>query len=309
MSQSAGRAPVLIPAYRRPQQLDALLWTLAEHPPRRVYVSIDGPPPGDPVIAEAVQHCQAVGKKWQQRNPNVVLRVSERNLGCQKGVMAAVDWAFMTEDRLIILEDDIKPRPGFLEFCDDGLEYFRTHSGVGSLTGYSDVPTDILACPSSIRLSRFTSSWGWATWRDRWAELAPFIAGGIDVAPPEEAAGKSSKAFWRLIGYLVRVGLVDSWAYPWLFLHWKNDWWCVTPPASLTRNRGFGDSATHTGKLPSLPEVESGYMWRGMESGAFVSSNLDGAADAWSNKVHHKATLSNGVRVSLRALTKRMRAA
>lgn len=303
------KATVLVPAFRRPHRLDALLSQLSSDVDRPILVSIDGPPRGAPEISREVAACRAVARMWERRNPNIAVRVSEANLGCQQGVMSAISWGFEVDTRLIVLEDDIKPGADFLRYADFALDYFGSDSSVGSIAGYSDVPQDRLLSANHARRSIFSSSWGWATWSDRWQHLEPFLEGGMDFSPPDLISGPSSRAFWKTIADLVRRGYIDSWAYPWLFLHWNANWTCVTPPTPLVRNEGVGDASTHTRALPTEQLPDTGEALSGTLKQLLEGARPDRDADSWSNREHHRATALSGARVAAKAILKRWRVA
>lgn len=305
MVGTTSKAAVLVPAYRRPRRLDSLLSQLSSDVDRQILVSIDGPPRGAPEISREVAECRDVASMWERRNPNVAVRVSEVNLGCQQGVMSAISWGFEAATRLVVLEDDIKPGVDFLRYADAALDYFGSDSSVGSIAGYSDVPRDRLLSADHARRSIFSSSWGWATWSDRWQQLEPFLSGGMDFHLPDLLSQPGSWTFWKTIADLVRRGYIDSWAYPWLFLHWNANWTCITPPMPLVRNEGVGDASTHTRSLPTEQLPETGVALSVTLQQVFAGARADRDADLWSNREHHRATALNGARVAAKAILKR----
>jgi hypothetical protein len=306
MRTSPSTEAVLITAHRRPDRLDDLLSALTSGE-RRVYVSIDGVRRDVRPSDSAILQTRAVAKRWQSKAPNLRVRELRESKGLRAAVVSAIDWAFEAESRLIILEDDIRPSPEFFEFCDSALSQYESDPMVGSITGYSDVPASVLAQPShGARLSCFTSSWGWATWRDRWLMASSSNEAARSPRPPDHIAQMQSRIYWATVAYLVRGGRVDSWAYPWLFTHWRNGWTCLTPQTPLVLNAGADFVATHTHQLPIAPALEElGQLYRTSKPINVGDAMLDLVADQWSNKHHHKAQTGTASRLVVRTLVKK----
>ena len=102
---------------------------------------------------------------------------------------------FQRHDRAIVVEDDICVAPEFTAYARQALDHYRDAPAVAGLTGlrypfsrraFADYPYDVFQSP------RF-SSWGWATWADRWRAFCfdtPTLRAEIEAATsfhPERA--------------------------------------------------------------------------------------------------------------------------
>ena len=163
------RAPVVLFGFRRSDLLRSSLEELNRIGSLRVHVVLDGPPAHSPEIQKGVSQCREVLKStWSALD--IVPHVAEKNLGCRVRVLTGLDEVFQTEEEAIILEDDIRAGPDFFHLCNQGLELLRKNEQVGSICG-----TALKGIHRKIRspvfLSRYTGSWGWATWGDRWKKF------------------------------------------------------------------------------------------------------------------------------------------
>ena len=272
-------APVLVTAYNRPEHLRACLAALASAGAVNVLLSIDGPAPGQ---EERVQRTRAVAEAGLAAFPDAELRVESRHHGCAGGVTGAIDWAFERTAALIVVEDDIVVSGEFVQFASLLLARLGADARIGSIGGMSLVPPAHLARPDApARTSVLPTSWGWATWADRWQAFRTAPRSPLRIpAPLDTWAGRR---YWAGTLRDVDAGRLDSWAYPWLWAHWQHGWQAVLPCAPLVLNRGFGADATHThGTMPAELrrrfEVPSGFIGAVSEQSDIEA---DSRADEW----------------------------
>jgi hypothetical protein len=97
----------------------------------------------------------------------VEVRVQESNLGLASSIIQGVNYCFKYYDQTIILEDDILVSNFFLEYMKICLNEFRSDTKIGSISGFSILASNKFSSVKLVALERH-SSWGWATWKDRW---------------------------------------------------------------------------------------------------------------------------------------------
>ena len=95
----------------------------------------------------------------------------DQNVGCGRGPAEAINWAFVNEDRLIVLEDDCVPDPSFSHFCNELLERYKDDKRVYRILGLSPHPETKFFGQYDCLFSRYAHTWGWATWKSRWEEF------------------------------------------------------------------------------------------------------------------------------------------
>ena len=128
------------------------------------------------------------------------------------------------------------------------LDRHRGSKNIGSISG--------TCFSSSMQYGRVDSYfskvcqvWGWATWRDKWMLL------DLEMKNFEQVTYASLgdlgyslrfRNYWcSRFSEVANQGL-DTWDYSWIYTHIKHDLMSCMPPISLCRNKGFGESATHT---------------------------------------------------------------
>ena len=235
--------PIVVFAFNRPDALARLVSSLKENEgwnESDIYVFIDGPRHE----RDAVKVKQ-VSEIASSLTSNV--RVAESNKGLARSVIDGVTEIIERYGSAIVLEDDLVLMPGFLAFMKTGLDRFRDDKSVLSICGYGlkvKRPSDAVG---DVYLADRSSSWGWATWADRWNEIDWTVG---DYA--EFAADKSRRhAFNRggsdmadmLQGYM--EGRNNSWAIRFCYHQFKKGLKSVHPFRSLVANEGYGLDATN----------------------------------------------------------------
>jgi hypothetical protein len=219
---------------------------------RDIYISIDGPRNNadEPHVLECIALAEAFARE-HSRVDAVKLLIHKSNLGCKEAVRGAIDWGFETEERLIILEDDISFRNEFLETMDNWLEKFDHTKEIFHLNGYNPLPKSLEVDFSY--LSRYTHVWGWATWKDRWGfydrELETWKGGDLRLLPGLLGQDLSDDFcdYWNGQLLACSEGL-NTWDVQWLYSQWRYGGFALTPGSRMTGNLGFDSRATHTKK-------------------------------------------------------------
>ena len=240
---------ILLIFFNRPDLVRISLDTLRGSN-RNVYISIDAA--RNNLDEPYVQECISLAKTFSKEHSRVgavKLLIHNSNLGCKEAVRSAIDWGFETEDRLIILEDDISYREEFLVTMDDWLEKFDHVKEIFHLNGYNPLPKRREV--NFSYLSRYTHVWGWATWKDRWSfydrELETWGGGDLRLLPGLLGQDLSDDFLEYWNGQLLACSRgLDTWDVQWLYSQWRYGGFALTPGRRMTGNIGFDSRATHT---------------------------------------------------------------
>ncbi len=154
---------ILITAFRRPHSLKLVLERI-ENVDIPVYIWLNGPQ--NPSDSLSLRSCMQV----VNQSPVNVVKVKQNSSYFESGqsIVNAISWIFTNVEMAIILEDDILLNQSAIKFFQLGLNEFRSSSNIASLIGTSFLPETHQTNLSQFRLTNFTSSWGWATWVDKW---------------------------------------------------------------------------------------------------------------------------------------------
>ncbi len=169
------------------------------------------------------------------------------NFGLAKNIMEGVTEVINKFGKIIVLEDDLLTSKNFLCYMNESLEYYKDGQDIFSISGYTGKLPSLSKYNNDTYLAYRPSSWGWATWKDKWdnidwnvndfeeyiknkKEVKRFNRGGIDMT--------------RMLKYYM-AGKNNSWAIRWSYAMHKQNKYCVYPKVSKIQNIGFGEDATH----------------------------------------------------------------
>ena len=74
---------------------------------------------------------------WHTGFKKVSIVEAEKNKGLAKSIIGGVSDIIQKYGKVIVLEDDLKLSPYFLEYMNDALEYYREDEKIWSISGYS----------------------------------------------------------------------------------------------------------------------------------------------------------------------------
>lgn len=172
--------------------------------------------------------------------------------------------------RAIFLEEDIVTAPGFLEFMNNALEFYKDDSKILSMSGYSPpiiLPSDY---KNDIFILRRLSGWGVGFWEKKY----DLINHKIDKDEYHKNI-KNNKFYKKLIengedipGMLeLEVnGRIDALDVKIMYQQVLNDWYSLYPRRSLVQNIGHDSSGIHCG-INNKFNVE---MWDKVDKFEFI---------------------------------------
>jgi hypothetical protein len=242
--------PVALFVYRRHDLLPRTLQCLREAGVDALYVFSDGAP--DEAAATDVERVREHIAAIDWIAPVLIER--ERNVGLSESIRTGLDWLFERHDRAIVVEDDICVAREFTDYARQALEHYRDAPAVAGLTGlrlpfgrraFDGYPYDVFQSP------RF-SSWGWATWGDRWrafcfdpAELRREIEAATSFDP--ERAGADVPGM--IEAAILKETLHGSWDVVCNANMLLRGQYFVTPTWNMIENTGLA-RGTHSDRAP-----------------------------------------------------------
>ncbi len=252
--------PIALFVYARPEHLQHCLNALASNDGSSRHPLI--------IFADAakgesdLEKVQQVRELIQQFNwPGLKqIRLREQNVGLYANVISGLDEVFSQYRSAIIMEDDLVSSPCFLHYCKVGLLDYQSDKRVWSINAYQFDLGIIEGEPFLSRLA--TSSWGWATWADRWQAFRKNY---------DEKSILTQKGLLRRInfgGYPFSdmLGNPNSWAIRWFAYVQSQHGLGLFPRVSLMQNIGFDGSGVHAHnfgsvkpvlKLPDMPKQKA----------------------------------------------------
>jgi hypothetical protein len=178
---------------------------------------------------------------------SVTIIERERNLGLAASVIKGVTQICDEFGRAIVMEDDLLSTSDFLTFMNLALERYSNEPKVYSVSGFNYGVRPPPGYPFEAFFTYRSSSWGWGTWKNRWAQA--------DWSVSDYARFSSDKEMQRLFNRggedlsrmlaLQMAGDLDSWAIRWAYTHSKHDALALVPTQSRIFNIGLDGSGVH----------------------------------------------------------------
>lgn len=256
--KSVFATPILFIVFNRPDTTRRVFEVIRKVKPSRLYIAADGP---RETVASDKYRCEEVRsiKDSVDWDCEVKVLFQEKNLGCKKGPITAIDWFFKNEEEGIILEDDCLPNASFFTFCSDLLKRYRDNNTIMHISG-NNFQQGNKRGEASYYFSKYSHSWGWATWRRAWNMFHPslekFDTFDASQIIKEVPVGADAQKFW-IKNFRQTMQGNDSWDSLWMYTIWHNDGVCILPNVNLVFNIGFSNEATHTkGKDTIQDEVQ-----------------------------------------------------
>lgn len=242
-------SPIIIFAFNRPESFEATVESLKHNPESSdsdLFIFIDGARSKDGEI-ELVNQVKAIANNVNGFK-SVTVYSSPVNRGLGPSIISGVTDIINRFGKVIVIEDDLIVQPNFLAYMNQGLSRYENNKEVFSICGYSnkikvpkDYAYDAYFCVRS-------SSWGWATWRDRWETVDWDLDDWPSVESNRRAFNKwgGSDCFGMLKGW--KEGRNKSWAIRFCYAQFIQNKVSLFPVRSMLSNNGFDGTGTNCKK-------------------------------------------------------------
>lgn len=232
--------------YNRPEHTRQVVEALSKNTilPEKLYIFHDGKKESTNVDAwnrvnEVIHTVQ-----WCEKE----IIVSDRNKGLADSIVDGINHVLQSYDAVIVLEDDIVTHPQFMEYMTSALEKYKDSKDVWNINGYSEgiVP------PANGADAYFVgrgSSWGWATWKDRWRFFNRDYR--IIARMKQNPRLNEQIHIWGedIENYIIGnvTGKCNSWAAFWDLNIIEHGGYCLAPYVDFVKNIGCDGSGVHCG--------------------------------------------------------------
>lgn len=188
---------------------------------------------------KVIEDVKTVVRKEEWCNEVIIVERTQ-NLGLAANVIDGITTVINKHDSIIVLEDDLITSPHFLTYCNEGLLLYKKSPNVYSINAYqfplNIKESDTFLCPLA------TSSWGWATWKNKWDAFQP----SLDYKDIIQK-NKDLKLRFNFAGYDYASMLdnQNSWAIRWYYSVFLKNGVGLYPTRSLINNIGFDGSGVN----------------------------------------------------------------
>ncbi|MCB4808732.1 FkbM family methyltransferase [Tamlana sp. 62-3] len=241
-------APILIFAYNRPLHLQQTLDALSSNSEAKhsnLYIFCDGAKPNmQELDLKKIESVQIIAKNENRfKTVSVIKRTC--NYGLSKSVITGVSEVIKKYKRVIVLEDDIVVSKYFLGFINKGLEVYKNDKKVFGVTGHCFSTNKSIT--NNTYFLPIMSSWGYATWLDRWDKInfnGYELLKEIDNRQLADEINFGELQYYNMLKNQV-AGVNDSWAVRFYVSMFLNKGVFLYPKIPLLSNIGLDGSGIH----------------------------------------------------------------
>jgi hypothetical protein len=245
-------APVVVFVYNRPNHTKQTIESLAENfLAKETEVFIFSDSAKNEKSFEKVDEVRKYIDSLLDRKlfKSIEIIKADSNKGLANSVILGVSQIINKYNKVIVVEDDLVSSKDYLQYMNDGLNYYEKDKKIWSISGYSfnlKIPKEY---KSEIYLSYRACSWGYATWKDRWEHVDWKVTDYGEFKNNKKSRKKFDRGGRDMADMLdsQMQGKIDSWAIRWCYAQSKLDMFTVYPVVSRIKNIGLDGTGTHSG--------------------------------------------------------------
>jgi len=241
---------ILLMTYRRPENTKYILDLLKKFKQKNIFVFNDGLKQNSHSDDQKVTRKNII--EFKKKNKIQVI-FPKKNLTQKNNLPFAINIVFKKNDRVIVLEDDCVPSKDFFKFCNLLLEKYKNDNRISQISGnnFLNFKKYKRRNLDSYFFSKLTSSWGWATWKNRWefyydSELSLWPKIKKEKWLKDIFNNKKSFDFWTKAFDRRFKKYDDDWDRPWTFANLINNRLNIFPNKNLISNIGDDNAAIHS---------------------------------------------------------------
>ena len=178
----------------------------------------------------------------------VVIYESPKNKGLANSIISGVTQVVNTYGKVIVLEDDLRTTPNFLDYMNQALDFYKNNKEVISICGYGlkiKKPKDY---KTDFYLYGRSSSWGWGTWKEDWETVDWEVKDWQEFKNSKQKIKEfnyNGSDMFKMLKSTVE-GKGNSWAIRFGYAQFKQQKYSLMPFESFIENIGFGAEGTNT---------------------------------------------------------------
>ncbi len=238
-------APIAVFAYKRRDKIENCLQSLIgcdnfEETP--VYIFSDGYKGIED--KEAVIVVREYLNKFKSIHSNVNVIVNENNNGLSKSIIEGVTNIIDDYGKIIVLEDDLIVSRDFIDYMNDGLDYYEKNLKYGMISSYTLPLKSLENYDKDVYAVRKGECWGWATWKNRWKDVDWELTTFDNYLNNKQKRKDFSSLEYGLEEQLIlqHEGKLDAWAARWFFHLFNKGYLTIYPKICRTINTGNDSS-------------------------------------------------------------------
>lgn len=240
-------APIVVFAFNRPDALKNCIVSLLNNVESKdsiLYVFVDDARANKDGEKELVNEVREYVKSITGFK-SLHYQFAEKNKGLAPSVIAGVTQIINQYGKVIVVEDDLFVSKNFLAFMNVGLTKYQENKKVFSICGYSNTVKSSKDYPYDAYFCTRSSSWGWATWKDRWDSVDWELKNWNEHKKNARLFNKwGGSDCWKMLNDW-RLGKNSSWAIRFCYAQFLQNALSLFPLISKVGNEGFDGRGTH----------------------------------------------------------------
>lgn len=209
-----------------------------------LFIFVDGPKNEEQILLQKplISFVQSI-KGFHSVN----IKLSDINKGLDPSIIEGVSEIINRYGRVIVLEDDIVTTPNFLDFMNQALDMYADNDKVMSISGFGLDVYKPKEYESDVYLFGRSTSWGWATWKDRWNSIDWEIKDWEEFKSDKRAIREFKKRGGSDMFSMLKTCMDGGgmWDIRFCYNMFKQNRFSIIPFSSKVENIGFNDLATH----------------------------------------------------------------
>ncbi len=242
------KTPVLLVVYNRIEETHNLFQVLKTVQPTQLYVAGDGCKANNTLDRTHVYQTRAVIQPVWPCQLHTLWQ--DEHLGKSRMMYQAMQWFFEHEEEGIILMEDTVPSYDFFPYCEELLGLYRNDEHIFSIGGTylrhrsrKRYNKRLRKGGSSYFFSAYGTTWGFATWRNRWQDFTL----SMEQYQTEDFAKivspymkkQKQRIYWINRFNLIKQYNTTYWDYQFCLHIWAHHGLCINPYLNLVTNVGF----------------------------------------------------------------------
>lgn len=240
------QTPILVIIYNKIFEAHNLFQVIRDMQPAKLYIAADGPIEKDQVDCQNVLKTRSVFMpEWPC---DMKTRFSDQHIGKEQAIFTAIKWFFEHEEEGVILFEDCLPCKDFFPYCSELLERYRDdkriyHIGAVNFRKHKRAVKRIQKKHDncSYYFSAYATTWGFATWRDRWTDFSLDIdleKADFNKVVKQYTRRPKERRYWIKRFNVIKKTMVPIWNYEYNFHIWRNNGLSISPHINLVTNTG-----------------------------------------------------------------------
>lgn len=228
--------------------------------PEKLFFSIDGPREGVQQDKLKIAECMKALEKVDWRC-DIQTLIADKNYGPGYWPQNSINWALTNVEKLMILEHDVRVSPDFYELSSKLLLSHENDASVFAICALNIEKNTSLNSNYEFFYTKYFSSWGWATWADRWSKYRYEIE-KKDIIRFRELLQLNGYNFFIAFYFYYYIRKVANrklrtWDFQINNLMFTEGMKVIRFHQNLSTNVGVGVESTHTKFIPELKIEEA----------------------------------------------------